>query len=56
MQGLAHLALSEFVGAACSLHPRRDRRIVALAGLAPDFDAFAYIGAYIYFGFDLDRA
>lgn len=56
MQGPAHLALSWFVGEACGLSQRRERRIVGLAGLAPDFDAFAYIGAYIFFGFDLDRA
>ena len=56
MQGPTHLALSWFVGEACGLDKRRDRRIVGLAGLAPDLDAFAYIGAYVYFGFDLDRA
>ena len=56
MQGTAHLALSWFVGEACGLDRQRDRRIVGLAGLAPDFDVLAYIGAYIFFGFDLDRA
>jgi hypothetical protein len=44
------------VGDACGLDTRRDRRIVGLAGLAPDADAFAYIAAYVAFGFDIDRA
>ena len=56
MQGTAHLALSWFVGEACGLDQPRDRRIVGLAGLAPDFDVLAYIGAYVWFGFDLDQA
>ena len=56
MQGPAHLALSWFVGEACGLDEARDRRIVGLAGLAPDADALAYVGAYVVFGFDIDRA
>ena len=56
MQGPGHLALSWFVGEACGLDSRRDRRIVGLAGLAPDADVLAYIGAYVVFGFDIDRA
>lgn len=56
MQGPAHLTISWFVGEACGLDDARDRRIVGLAGLAPDADVLAYIGAYVFFGFDLDRA
>jgi hypothetical protein len=56
MQLGAHFALSWFAAEAAGLERVRDRRIVALAGLAPDAEAVAYAGAYLYFGFDLDRA
>lgn len=56
MQGPAHLVLSWFTAESCGFRQARSRRIVALAGLSPDFDALAYILALPYFGFDRDRA
>lgn len=34
----------------------RERRIVALSGLAPDIDVLAYVAAIVWFGFDKDLA
>lgn len=56
MQIVSHLALSWFTAEVCGLDDERDRRAVALAGIAPDVDAVAYPIAYVLFGFDLDRA
>ncbi len=56
MQAPSHLIISWFVGEACGLRTARDRRIVALAGFAPDIESLAYIGAIVYFGFDRDLA
>lgn len=38
------------------LKQARDRRIVALSGLAPDIDVVAYAGALVWYGFDKDLA
>ncbi len=56
MQGPAHLVLSWFTAESCGFDEPRSRRIIALAGLSPDFDVVAYVGAYLYFGFDRNRA
>ncbi|MDX1513801.1 MAG: metal-dependent hydrolase, partial [Gammaproteobacteria bacterium] len=56
MQVAAHLVISWFSAEAAGLKRPRDRRIVALSGVAPDIDAVAYPAAYLWFGFDLDRA
>jgi len=56
MQGPSHLVISWFVAEASGLESARNRRIVALAGLAPDIDVVAYIAAYVYFGFDRELA
>jgi hypothetical protein len=56
MQGPSHLITSWFVAEACGLKSPRERRIVALSGLAPDIDSLAYVGAIVYFGFDKDLA
>lgn len=56
MQGPAHLVLSWYAARAAGLDCVRDRRIVALAGIAPDIDVIAYPIGYVWLGFDLDRA
>ena len=56
MQGPAHLVLSWFTAESCGFDEPRSRRIIVLAGLSPDFDVVAYVGAYLYFGFDRNRA
>ena len=56
MQAPSHLIIGWFIGEACGLRTPRLRRIVALAGLASDLDVLAYIGAFFYFGLDIDRA
>ncbi len=56
MQAPAHLALSWFAAEVCALERARDRRVVGLAGLAPDADVLVYPVAYLWFGLDLDRA
>ena len=48
--------ISWFVAEACGIKSPRDRRIVALSGLAPDIDSLAYVGAIVYFRFDKDLA
>ena len=56
MQGPAHLVVSWFTAESCGFEEARSRRIIALAGLSPDFDVIAYLVAYLYFGFDRDLA
>lgn len=56
MHGPSHLIISWFGAEAAGLRTARDRRIVALSGLAPDIDVLAYIGGIMYFGFDRDLA
>ncbi len=56
MQGPAHLVISWFTAESCGFEKARSRRIIALAGLSPDFDVIAYLAAYLYFGFDRDLA
>ncbi len=56
MQGPSHLIISWFAAEATGLESPRERRIVALSGLAPDIDVLAYLGAIVYFGFDKDLA
>ncbi len=56
MQGPSHLIISWFAAKAAGLESPRDRRIVALSGLAPDVDVLAYLGGIVYFGFDKDLA
>lgn len=56
MQGPAHLVVSWFTAESSGFQEARSRRIIALAGLSPDFDVIAYLLAYIYFGFDRDLA
>jgi membrane-bound metal-dependent hydrolase YbcI (DUF457 family) len=48
--------LSWYFAEAAGVEPPRDRRIVAWAGFAPDFDVLAYAGAIVWYGFDKDRA
>ena len=56
MQGPSHLMVSWYFAEAAAVDTPRDRRIVAWAGFAPDFDVLAYAGALIWYGFDKDRA
>ena len=56
MHGPSHLIISWFVAEAHGLDSPRERRIVALSGLAPDIDVLSYAGAIVYYGFDKDRA
>lgn len=56
MQGPSHLIISWFAAEAAGLKSPRDRRIVALSGLASDIDVLAYLGGIIYFGFDKELA
>lgn len=56
MQGPSHLIISWFAAEAAGLKSPRDRRIVALSGLAPDIDVLAYLGGIVYFGFDKNLA
>ena len=56
MQGPSHLIVTWFAAEAAGLDSPRDRRIVALSGLAPDIDVLAYVGGIVYFGFDKDLA
>ena len=56
MHGPSHLIISWFTAEAAGLRSSRDRRIVALSGLAPDIDVLAYLGAIVYFGFDKELA
>jgi hypothetical protein len=56
MQGPSHLVISWGFGEALGLERPRERGIVAWAGLAPDVDVVAYIGAIAYYGFDQEKA
>jgi len=56
VQGPSHLIISWFAAEAAGLKSPRDRRIVALSGLAPDIDVLAYLGGIVYFGFDKNLA
>jgi inner membrane protein len=56
VQGPSHLIISWFAAESVGLKSPRERRIVALSGLAPDIDVLAYLGAIVYFGFDKDLA
>lgn len=48
--------LSWYLAEGVGVESPRDRRIVAWAGFAPDFDVIAYIAALAWYGFDKDRA
>lgn len=52
MQGPSHLVLSWCFAESAGLRTARDRAIVAWAGLAPDGDVLAYIGALLYYRLD----
>jgi membrane-bound metal-dependent hydrolase YbcI (DUF457 family) len=56
MQGPSHLMLSWFFADASRLDSVNERRIVAWAGLAPDIDVLAYVGAILWYGLDKDLA
>ena len=56
MHGPSHLLISWFGAEAAGVASARDRRIVALSGLAPDIDVLAYLGGIVYFGFDKELA
>ena len=56
MQGPSHLMVSWYFAETGGVAAPRDRRIVAWAGLAPDFDVLAYIGALVYYRLDKDLA
>jgi membrane-bound metal-dependent hydrolase YbcI (DUF457 family) len=49
MQGPSHLLVSWFVAESLDVESPRDRRIVAWAGFAPDFDVAAYVAALVYY-------
>lgn len=49
MQGPSHLVLSWGFAEAVGVRSARDRSIIAWAGLAPDADVLAYVGALIYY-------
>jgi hypothetical protein len=48
--------ISWFAADAVGINSAKDRRIIALSGLAPDIDVLAYLGGIVYFGFDKDLA
>lgn len=56
MQGPSHLMLSWYFAEAAGVDTPRDRRVVAWAGLAPDVDVLAYVGAIVYYRLDKDLA
>lgn len=56
MQGPTHLMASWYFAEAAGLAAPRDRRIVAWAGLMPDVDVLAYLGALVHYGFDKEAA
>lgn len=56
MHGPSHLLISWFGAEAAGVASPRERRIVALSGLAPDVDVLAYLGGIVYFGFDKELA
>jgi len=49
MQGPSHLLVTWFFAEAVDVPSSRDRRIVAWAGFAPDFDVAAYAAALVYY-------
>jgi len=49
MQGPSHLVLSWCFAESAGLSSVRNRAVVAWAGLAPDVDVLAYIGALLYY-------
>jgi len=56
MQGPTHLMVSWYFAEAADVAAPRDRRIVAWAGLMPDIDVLAYVGALLYYRFDKELA
>ena len=56
MQGPTHLLASWYFAEAAQAPTARDRRIIAWAGLMPDVDVLAYIGALVYYRFDKELA
>lgn len=56
MQGPTHLLISWYAAEAVGLDSPRNRRIVALSGLAPDLDVLAYVAGIGYYDFDRDLA
>lgn len=48
--------LSWYLAEGSEVAAPRDRRIVAWAGFAPDFDVVAYLGAILYYRGDKDLA
>jgi len=56
VQGPSHLLVSWYFAEACRLKTPRERRIVAWAGFAPDFDVLAYGAALLYYRLDKDLA
>lgn len=56
MQGPTHLLVSWYFAEAADVASPRDRRVVAWAGLAPDVDVLAYLGALLYYRFDKELA
>lgn len=52
MQGPSHLVLSWCFAESAGLRSTRNRAIVAWAGLAPDGDVLAYVGALLYYRLD----
>ena len=56
MQAPSHLILSWYFAESQNLNSGRDRALVAWAGLAPDIDVLAYLGALLYYRFDKDLA
>jgi hypothetical protein len=56
MQGPSHLLVSWYFADAAGVETPRDRRVVAWAGLAPDIDVLAYVGAILYYRLDQNLA
>lgn len=56
MQGPTHLMVSWYFAEASDVEASRDRRIVAWAGLMPDIDVVAYLGALVHYRFDKELA
>ena len=56
MHGPSHLMISWFMAEGTGLERARDRRLVALSGIAPDIDAVAYAAGIVWYGFDKDLA
>src|SRR5262249_38091110 len=56
IRGPTHLMVSWYFAEAADVSTPRDRRIVAWAGLMPDVDVLAYVGALVYYRFDKELA